>query len=32
MINLIKLTYKLNPEGKGKQRKRTLKETLDMLK
>lgn len=31
MVNLIKLIYAYNPEGKGKQRKRTLEETLDLL-
>jgi hypothetical protein len=28
MVELIKLVYGFNPDGKGKQRKRTLQETL----
>ncbi|RKF63989.1 hypothetical protein OnM2_021015 [Erysiphe neolycopersici] len=31
MVSLIKLIYSYNPEGKGKQRKRTLEEALDLL-
>lgn len=31
MIELIKLVYEFNPDGKGKQRKRTLQETLDIV-
>ena len=31
IISLIKLVYSFNPEGKGKQRKRSLEETLDLL-
>jgi hypothetical protein len=31
LIELIKLVYELNPDGKGKQRKRTLEETLDIV-
>ena len=31
MIELIKLVYEFNPDGKGKQRKRTLKETIDIV-
>jgi hypothetical protein len=31
MIKLIKLVYSYNPEGKGKERKRTLQETLDLI-
>ncbi len=31
MIKLIKLVYSNNPEGKGKERKRTLHETLDLI-
>jgi hypothetical protein len=31
LIELIKLVYLLNPEGKGKQRKRTLEETLEII-
>ena len=30
-IELIKLVYTYNPEGKGKQRKRTLEEILDYI-
>jgi RNA recognition motif-containing protein len=31
LIKLVKLIYLINPEGKGKQRKRTLQETLDII-
>lgn len=31
LIELIKLVYTYNPEGKGKQRKRTLEEILDYI-
>ena len=31
-IELVKLTYKLNPNGKGKNRKRTLDEVISLLK
>lgn len=31
LIELIKLVYKLNPDGKGKQRKRTLEETIEII-
>lgn len=31
MVELIKLVYGFNPDGKGKQRKRTLQETLDIV-
>ena len=31
LIELVKLVYLINPEGKGKQRKRTLEETLNIL-
>jgi hypothetical protein len=31
-IDLVKLTYELNPMGKGKNRKRTLDEVLYILK
>ena len=31
MVELIKLVYEFNPDGKGKQRKRTLQETLDIV-
>ena len=31
LIELIKLVYQLNPEGKGKQRKRTLEEVLEII-
>ena len=31
-IELIKLTYKLNPSGKGKNRKRTLDEVISFIK
>jgi len=31
LIELIKLTYTLNPDGKGKQRKRTLDETIQII-
>lgn len=31
LIELIKLVYLLNPDGKGKQRKRTLEETLEIV-
>ena len=31
MIELIKLVYEFNPDGKGKQRKSTLQETLDIV-
>ena len=30
-IELVKLTYKLNPQGKGKHRKRTLDEVLSII-
>ena len=30
-IELVKLVYLINPEGKGKQRKRTLEETLNII-
>lgn len=30
-IDLVKRTYKINPEGKGKQRKRDLHEVIDMI-
>lgn len=30
-INIIKLVYELNPEGKGKKRKRTLSEVIDII-
>lgn len=32
MIKLIKLVYLLNPDSKGKSRKRTLEETLDIVR
>jgi hypothetical protein len=32
LIELIKLVYLLNPDGKGKHRKRTLEETISMIK
>lgn len=31
LIELIKLVYLMNPEGKGKQRKRTLEEIIDII-
>jgi hypothetical protein len=31
LVELIKLVYQLNPDGKGKQRKRTLEETLEII-
>ena len=31
LIELIRLVNELNPDGKGKQRKRTLEETLDIV-
>lgn len=31
LIELVKLTYLLNPDGKGKQRKRTLEEILEII-
>ena len=31
LIELVKLVYLINPEGKGKQRKRTLEETLNII-
>ena len=31
LIELTKLVYKLNPDGKGKQRKRTLEETIEII-
>ena len=31
IISLIKLVYSFNTEGKGKKRKRSLEETLDLL-
>jgi hypothetical protein len=31
LIELVKLVYNLNPYGKGKQRKRTLEETIDII-
>lgn len=31
MVELIKLVYGFNPDGKGKQRKRTLQEALDIV-
>ena len=31
LIELVELIYLINPEGKGKQRKRTLAETLDII-
>jgi hypothetical protein len=31
LIELIKLVYLMNPEGKGKQRKRTLEEVIDII-
>jgi hypothetical protein len=31
LIELIKLVYLMNPEGKGKQRKRTLEEIVDII-
>jgi hypothetical protein len=31
LIELIKLAYTLNPEGKGKSRKRTLEETIKII-
>lgn len=31
LVELIKLVYQLNPDGKGKQRKRTLEETLEIM-
>lgn len=31
LIELIKLVYLINPDGKGKQRKRTLEETLEIV-
>jgi len=30
-INIIKLVYNLNPDGKGKTRKRTLLEILSII-
>ena len=30
-IELVNLTYNLNPDGKGKQRKRTLEELLNII-
>ena len=31
LIELVKLVYQLNPDGKGKQRKRTLEEVLEII-
>ena len=31
LIELVKLVYLINPEGKGKQRKRTLEENLNII-
>jgi len=31
LIELVKLTYLLNPDGKGKQRKRTIEEVLVII-
>lgn len=31
LIELVKLVYLMNPEGKGKQRKRTLEEVIDII-
>lgn len=31
LIELVKLTSLLNPDGKGKQRKRTLEEILEII-
>ena len=31
LIKLIELVYNLNPDGKGKQRKRTLQETIQII-
>jgi hypothetical protein len=31
LIELVKLVYLMNPEGKGKQRKRTLEEIIDII-
>lgn len=31
LIDLVKLVYLMNPEGKGKQRKRTLDEVIDII-
>jgi len=30
-IKLVELCYSLNPDGKGKQRKRTLEQTIDII-
>jgi len=30
-IELVKIVYTLNPDGKGKKRKRTLSEVLEMI-
>jgi hypothetical protein len=31
LIELVKLVYTLNPDGKGKQRKRTLDQVIDII-
>jgi hypothetical protein len=31
LIELVKLVYLTNPEGKGKQRKRTLEEVIEII-
>lgn len=32
LIELIKLVYQMNPDSKGKQRKRTLEETIELVR
>jgi len=31
LINLVKIAYTLNPDGKGKHRKRTLEQVIEII-